>query len=103
MSLAAEEQTCACGRRDFPFVVRHGRVLVDNCPAGNGQVDHPDNDNDEWVDVPTGSYRVTAHALDQGTTCGSPIHQAVSDDTHNASIREERRRPSARFWSRRRT
>ena len=66
-SLSAAEQACACGRRAFPLLVRHGRVLLDNSDAlpGEGQMEEPGPDSDQWIEVPDGAYRVTVHALDR--------------------------------------
>jgi hypothetical protein len=67
-SLSDAERQHVYASRDFPFVVRHGRVLVDNSDAlpGHGQMSDPDTLTDQWFDVPNGSYRVTVHALDAG-------------------------------------
>lgn len=67
-SLTEAERPRASAGFAFPLVVRHGRIFVDNGDGlpGEEQMDQPDDLPARWVDVPTGSYRVTIHSIDRG-------------------------------------
>src|SRR5262249_9022620 len=63
-----EETARACLPATFPFVVRHGRVLLDNTDAlpGLEQMTDPET-ADSWYEIPNGAYRVTVHPIDQSS------------------------------------
>lgn len=65
--LTAAEQERARDKCDFPLIVRHGRVFLDNSDGlpGDGQMADAETLADQWIEVPDGKYRVTVHAIDQ--------------------------------------
>lgn len=65
--LTPAEAAAACMPWTFPYVVRHGRVLVDNTDAlpGQEQMTHPE-DLDSWHEIENGTYQVTITPIDRG-------------------------------------
>jgi len=65
--LTEAERRSACASWTFPFVVRHGRVLLDNSDAlpGAEQMVRPEEVPDLWCTIPNGSYRVTVTPIDR--------------------------------------
>ena len=71
-SLAPDEAARACSSWEFPLIVRHGRVLLDNTDAlpGEEQMTKPSEIEDQWFDLANGSYKVTVHPIsfEQGSS-----------------------------------
>ncbi|GGC54726.1 DUF6386 family protein [Chelatococcus reniformis] len=64
-ALTPREAAYACPPWDFPLIVRHGRVLLDNTDALPGQEQMTDPaSSDDWYEVANGPYRVTVHPLE---------------------------------------
>lgn len=63
-----EEQQAAGEPWQFPFIVRHGRVLLDNTDAlpSREQMTPPENIEDEfWLVLDNGAYRVGVYPIDR--------------------------------------
>jgi hypothetical protein len=64
-ALTAAERPHAGPRWDYPLIVRHGRVYLDNSDGlpGEEKMDDPSAFPDRWFALPNGPYRVTVQAL----------------------------------------
>lgn len=74
-ALTDAEKAAEAATWEFEFVVRHGRVLLDNG-------DHLPSDQARkwgkqavWIKIPDGTYRVTVHALDPGDAAGKEARE----------------------------
>jgi hypothetical protein len=70
--LSVREQRWLAASWDFRLRVRHGRVLLDNgdCLPNEDFCDTASDDDERWIDLPNGDYRVTVHAIDWGSEPG---------------------------------
>src|SRR5262245_12900267 len=64
--LTPAEEKVLVVKKCFRYDVRDGRLYWDNtnCLPSEDQLDNAEDDEDGWLELPNGPYRVTVHALD---------------------------------------
>jgi hypothetical protein len=64
--LSASEERALVTNASFRYVVQDGRVYWDNSDAlpSDDQLNNAEEDENGWIDLPDGPYRVTVNALD---------------------------------------